>query len=193
MDKFEFRKFLALTSLVVAVTACAKNTAPSSAENSVVKHSSTFNGQSYESYFRHFLFAPQPCSLEYSRYYKFASTNGVAVLASDPKLRFTVTTYLFPDQTYRADFELLKPRPDINDYTYEVLDNYDQRGKWAVENEVIVLENLGVGKALIYNERQAFDLHVESTIARGIFNQSDTILTTASSTSVPDELEVQCN
>ena len=183
---------LAIVALAFSLSACAKNNSPSASSETVVKHSAPMGEDSYESYYKKFLFEPEPCTQKYPRYYKFASSSGASMLASNSKLRLTVTAYLFKDNTYRAILELLKPRPDINSYTYEILEKHEQAGRWAVENENLRLENLGVGKALTYDERRAIDLHIESNVANGLFNQSETILTGATSSYVPQDLEVQC-
>lgn len=192
MNIFKITIPLALTALALSLSACAKSSAPSDSSGTVVKHSAPTGEDSYESYYKKFLFEPQVCSPKYPRYYKFASSNGVSILASNSKLRLSITAYLFADNTYRATLDLLKPRPDVNEYTYEVLENHELRGNWIVECEKIILENLGTGNALTYNGRRAVDLHIESSVAGGLFSQSETILTGATSSYVPDDLEIRC-
>lgn len=180
-----------LVALAVSLSACAKDSG-SSSTTSVTKQTTPVGEVSYEAYYKKFLFAAGICSANYPRYYHFASSHNISSLASDRNLNVSVTLYLLTDNTYTAYLEILKPRPDISSNTSEILETDQQSGKWSVVDENLILENLGVGTALTFNGQPAIDLKLQDVASGIVFNQSETIVGGSSSSSVPQQFEVQC-
>lgn len=191
-ESLKIKVQIALAVLAMSLSACAKDNSPSSSSNHTTKYSAPAGDDSFESYYNHFLFKPLPCSGSKIRWYQQASSSDIAMLTSNPELFFSMRLFLLPNNSYSAEIQLLKPRPDISNYTSEVLKTYEQGGKWSVVDNAIVLENLGVGHVLTYNGHRAINLDLANVASGALFNQSNTVLTIAESDSAPQQLEVQC-
>ncbi len=191
-ESLKIKVQISLTVLAMALPACAKDNSPSANSTQTTKYSAPAGDDSFESYYNHFLFKADPCQPNKTLWYHLANTSDISSLASNPALFVSMKLFLLANNKYSVEIQLLKPRPDINNYTYDVLKTDRQSGKWSVVDDAIVLENLGVGHALTYNGHRAINLDLANVASDGLFNHTSTILTNAESDSVPQELEVQC-
>ena len=187
-------KFVCVIALAaIGLVSCAKENSNGGHSETVTRHFAPVGYESYEAYYNKFLFEPQECNPDKSRYYRFAGSDGFSKIKEDKEHYFDVDLHLLKDGTYIVEIDFLLPAPQWGFNTMIVEKTEVQRGRWSVVEEKIVLENLGYGKALTYNDSPAIDLYLTNVQVNPIYNGSSTIIVGMLSTSTLEELRKKCN
>lgn len=151
--------------------------------------------EGYEAFFNGYMHKHGPCMPGFIRYYTSAYTFIDSRTAKDSGKFSTLKIYLLAGGQYIANADLLIPWTDFGEGIKRIVDSQQIRQEWHVENGLLVLENLGTGRAV--------QIVQDGKILRGIElkieNQSLTeyagtvyYLTNSESTNVVPELEVAC-
>ena len=185
--------FISSILALVAVGCGKENTASETSKTeTIVQTSSPGGGETYESYYNRFLFQVGKCKVDNTRYYKYAGSEHVSPLASDSGRFLQMYLYLQANLNYMAVMQVLKPDHRWGGDAFYVTETYLQNGKWSIQGDALVLENLGVGHTLTYNGIKAVNFHLSSPKMVSVLNNSESVLVLYEGQTIPKNLEQPC-
>lgn len=149
--------------------------------------------QSLKEYYRRFLFYPMPCDKDKNRYYHEAHSENYALVDREKREYVSLDLYLLESGNFIADINLVTPRPDISSSTWAEMKTDRVIGKWSINDERIVLENLGSGRPLIYNGGASIFLTLEEIKSDHRYNGRELFVIGTQSTNTIPELQEECN
>lgn len=152
------QKMIALMFLVMALAGCARGS-EGNGKNTSEQRTVTVNGEKPEDYYNRFLYRTSGYCHDHSIYFQYLSSMGLVLDDSlDGKpMRAELEVFLNKDRTYQANYEERKVRYFTeNGYGYDIVFRKQISSTWNIsENGQLVLNGIGVGSALKYNDRPA--------------------------------------
>ena len=181
---------ISLISVLVLLSACARGSSENISPNTHTSEVSV-NNEKAEDYYNRFLFRTTGKCSEYSIYFHFMTSEGVKIDndVNGQHIRAKLEIFTSKNGTYTANYEERLVRYYIdNGYGFNVVFKKRIQGKWLVDNQgKLILEGLGVGSGIIYNNVPSILLSADKDIHRsGLKGQK--ILVRLSSTSGDSEL-----
>lgn len=151
--------------------------------------------EGFENFFKSYIHQYGNCIHGSMRYYTSATNFVDSNTALDSEKYSDVKIYLLENGQYIAEVELLIPWTEFGEGIKRVISEKQIRGNWFVENDKLILENLGFGKAVQVLEDEKMLKAVEFKIENNYLTEFvNTIyyLRKSESTNVIPELEVSC-
>lgn len=190
----KMKKYVLITLLGMSLMACQKSdsgSGSSSGSENGTTHSKTvtINGMSPKEYYDQFLYRVEGDCSHYNHnfYYRYfhllTSDFNLGTLENGHDLKGETRLFLNNDGTYQAYYEELEIYKYIPD-GYEIQKYHEQElsGHWQVtEDGIIIIEGLGTGTALTYNDHPAIDFTYNTDIhSPGLKGKNSLMIKTSS-------------